>query len=112
MTGTDGQDPIFASDHSYAANQIPPMRRFRTVAPATFRVFGTPLIAGRDETWTDIAIGSPRSDAGFQNQVRPPNRLRCPSKWTSAARGPRLVQSTPQKPARASTALDRPLLRV
>ena len=27
MTGFMSQDPIFASDHSYAANQIPPLRR-------------------------------------------------------------------------------------
>ena len=43
MTGFMSQDPIFASDHSYAANQIPPLRRFIRVAPGAFQVLGTPF---------------------------------------------------------------------
>jgi putative ABC transport system permease protein len=54
MTGFESQDPIFASDHPYAPDQIPPLRRFITVAPGTFQVLGTPLLAGRDFDWTDI----------------------------------------------------------
>jgi putative ABC transport system permease protein len=54
MTGFSSQDPIFAADHSYAANQIPPLRRFITVAPAAFQVLGTPLAAGREFEWTDL----------------------------------------------------------
>src|SRR2546425_9778403 len=54
MTGTSSQNPIFASDHTYAANQIPPLRRFITAAPGTFHVLGAPLRAGREFTWTDI----------------------------------------------------------
>ena len=38
------QDPIFASDHSYAANQIPPLRRFITAAPGTFQALGGPCL--------------------------------------------------------------------
>jgi putative ABC transport system permease protein len=54
MTGFSSQDPIFASDHSYAANQIPPLRRFITVGPGAFKVLGTPLAAGREFDWTDM----------------------------------------------------------
>ena len=54
MTGFSSQDPIFASDHEYADNQIPPLRRFVRVAPGTFQVLGTPLVAGREFDWTEI----------------------------------------------------------
>ncbi|MGH8636620.1 MAG: ADOP family duplicated permease, partial [Burkholderiales bacterium] len=54
MTGFSSQDPIFASDHNYAANTIPPLRRFIRVAPRAFQVLGTPLAAGREYDWTDI----------------------------------------------------------
>jgi predicted permease len=54
MTGFESQDPIFASDHAYAADQIPPLRRFITVGPGVFQVLGTPLAAGREFDWTDI----------------------------------------------------------
>jgi putative ABC transport system permease protein len=54
MTGYMSQDPIYASDHRYSADQIPPLRRFITAAPGTFAVLGTPLAAGREFTWTDI----------------------------------------------------------
>lgn len=54
MTGYSSQDPIFASDHSYEANQIPPLRRFFTAAPGTFEALGVPLLAGREYSWTDI----------------------------------------------------------
>jgi predicted permease len=54
MTGSKSQDPIFASDHTYAPNAIPTLRRFITAAPGTFTAFGTPVVAGREYTWTDI----------------------------------------------------------
>jgi putative ABC transport system permease protein len=54
MTGYMSQDPIFASDHSYAANQIPPLRRFITAAPGAFHALGTPMRAGREFSWTEI----------------------------------------------------------
>jgi predicted permease len=54
MTGFSSQDPIVASDHTYAANQIPPLRRYITAAPGTFQALGVPLVAGREFTWTDI----------------------------------------------------------
>jgi predicted permease len=54
MTGLSSQDPIFASDHTYAANSIPPLRYFIRVAPGTFRTLGTPLAAGREYEWADL----------------------------------------------------------
>ncbi len=54
MTGFSSQDPIFASDHSYAADTIPPLRRFIRVAPGAFQVLGTPLAAGREYDWTEL----------------------------------------------------------
>jgi predicted permease len=54
MTNNRSQDPIAAQDRTYRPDQIPPLRRFMTAAPGTFRTLGTPLIAGREYTWTDI----------------------------------------------------------
>lgn len=54
MTDFQSQDPIFASDHTYAANQIPTLRRFITAAPGTFQTLGASLVAGREYTWADI----------------------------------------------------------
>ena len=36
MTGFSSQNPVQAGDHTYAANQIPPLRRFLRAAPGTF----------------------------------------------------------------------------
>src|ERR1700735_734453 len=46
-------DPVFAQDRSYAEGELPPIRRFKRIAPGSFATLGTPLIAGRDITWTD-----------------------------------------------------------
>ena len=54
MTASRSQDPIAASDRTYRSDQIPPLRRFITAAPGSFRALGTPLIAGREYTWADI----------------------------------------------------------
>ncbi|MCC6536604.1 MAG: ABC transporter permease [Bryobacterales bacterium] len=57
MTNNTSQDPVFASDRTYADNQIPPLRRFLTAAPGTFATLGAPLVAGREFTWTEIHGG-------------------------------------------------------
>jgi predicted permease len=54
MTGFSSQDPIFASDHTYADNTIPPLRYFIRAAPGTFQALGTPLVAGREYEWADL----------------------------------------------------------
>ncbi|MBZ5676870.1 MAG: ABC transporter permease [Acidobacteriia bacterium] len=54
LEGFDNNDVLFAEDKTYTAGQIPPVRRYRNVTPGFFQTTGTPLIAGRDFTWTDI----------------------------------------------------------
>ena len=49
-----GNDLLYARDKTYGPNQIPPIREFRYVTPGFFKTDGTPLIAGRDYTWTDV----------------------------------------------------------
>lgn len=53
MGGNTSTDLMFARDHTYREGQIPPLRRFIFVSPGIHRTLGTPLIAGRDFTWTD-----------------------------------------------------------
>jgi predicted permease len=52
--GNDSTDLLYAEDRAYAEGQLPPLRRFKFVAPGFFQTIGTPLVAGRDYTWTDI----------------------------------------------------------
>src|SRR5262249_10864538 len=54
LEGFNSNDVLFAEDKEYAVGQIPPIRRFRFVSPRFFETTGTPLIAGRDFTWTDL----------------------------------------------------------
>jgi predicted permease len=52
---TEGQprNAIYA-DNTAADVQVPPLRVAKFVSPGLFKMQGTPLIAGRDFTWTDI----------------------------------------------------------
>jgi predicted permease len=54
MDGNSSNDLVFAQDRAYSEGQIPPIRRFAFVIPGFFATEGTPLVAGRDFTWTDI----------------------------------------------------------
>ncbi len=54
MEGFNSNDLVYAEDKTYAAGQIPPVRRFRFISPGYFETTGTNLIAGRDFTWTDL----------------------------------------------------------
>jgi predicted permease len=54
MDGNNWMDPIFAEDHSYAPGELPPLCRFVMSSPEFFQTMGTPLIAGRTYTWSDI----------------------------------------------------------
>ena len=54
MDMEDSNDLLFAQDRSYAEGDIPPIRRFKFISPGFFRTLGTPLVAGRDITWTDM----------------------------------------------------------
>jgi predicted permease len=46
-------DPVFAEDRVYSEGQIPTLRLFRFVAPGFLKTMGTPLVTGRDLTWSD-----------------------------------------------------------
>ena len=52
--GNNSTDLLYADDRFYAEGQLPPLRRFKFVAPGFFSTIGTPLVAGRDYAWTDI----------------------------------------------------------
>jgi predicted permease len=47
-------DPVYAEDHTYRPGQLAPIRRFKFISPGLLATMGTPLVAGRDFTWTDI----------------------------------------------------------
>ncbi len=53
MDGNGNFDPVFAEDRVYAEGQLPPVRQFKHVTPGFLSTMGTPLVAGRDVTWTD-----------------------------------------------------------
>jgi predicted permease len=59
MDGRDWFNPVFAQDQTYAEGQLPPIRRFKFVSPGFLKTLGTPLVAGRDVTWTDIYNSTP-----------------------------------------------------
>ena len=54
LEGLSNNDVLFAEDKTYTVGQIPPIRRIRAVTPGFFKTTGTPLVAGRDFTWTDL----------------------------------------------------------
>ncbi len=46
--------PITVEDHVYPPGQNPPRARFGFLGPGYLKTQGTPIVAGRDYTWTDI----------------------------------------------------------
>jgi putative ABC transport system permease protein len=54
LEGFNSNDVLWAEDKTYAPGQIPPIRRFRFMSPGYLQTLGTPLIAGRDFTWTEL----------------------------------------------------------
>jgi predicted permease len=53
LDGDGWHDPVFAEDRTYSEGQIPALRLFRFVAPGFLKTMGTPLVTGRDLTWSD-----------------------------------------------------------
>jgi predicted permease len=51
--GAGWTDVVFAKDSALASDENP-ICRFQFAAPGFFKTFGTPLVAGRDITWSDI----------------------------------------------------------
>jgi putative ABC transport system permease protein len=56
--GAGWTDVIYAKDSAHARSEIPTCR-FQFVAPGFFQTFGTPLLAGRDYTWSEIYNKAP-----------------------------------------------------
>jgi predicted permease len=54
MDGNSSMDPVFAEDHTYTEGQLAPLRRFKFITPGFVETLGTPLVAGRELTWTDL----------------------------------------------------------
>jgi putative ABC transport system permease protein len=54
MDGEDNTNPLFAERVPVPEGRLPPLRRFKSVAPGYFETMGNPIIAGRAITWTDI----------------------------------------------------------
>ena len=54
MDGEDNTNPLFVEHVNVPEGQLPPLRRFKTVAPGYFEAMGNPVIAGRAIGWTDI----------------------------------------------------------
>jgi len=53
MDGSDTNDLLYAQDRIYGEGELPPIRRFKFIAPGFFATLGTHLVAGRDITWDD-----------------------------------------------------------
>jgi predicted permease len=54
MDGEDNANPLNVEDFPVAEGEMPPLRRFKSVAPGFFETMGNPLVAGRAITWSDI----------------------------------------------------------
>jgi putative ABC transport system permease protein len=54
LEGFNASNVVYAQDKVYTSGEIPAIRSFRFVSPGYFKSIGTPLIAGRDYTWTDL----------------------------------------------------------
>jgi predicted permease len=54
MDGIKNSDPVFVEERPSPVTKLPPLRRFKHIAPGFFQTMGNPLLAGRDFTWTDI----------------------------------------------------------
>jgi predicted permease len=54
MEGRNSNDVLEAEDHTVAAGKVPPLRRYKFIAPGYFHTMGRPFLAGRDLNWNDI----------------------------------------------------------
>ena len=59
MDGDNSNDPIFVEEFPVAADQIPPLRRFKWIAPGYFETMGNPIVAGRGISWDDVRLVAP-----------------------------------------------------
>jgi len=54
VTDFQSNNSVFVEDKPLAEGQVAPLRRIKFVSPNLFQTLRTPMIAGRDFTWTDI----------------------------------------------------------
>jgi predicted permease len=54
MDGNQSTDVVLAEDHAGKPGQLPPLRRFKFIAPGYFRTMGRQFMAGRDLSWNDV----------------------------------------------------------
>src|SRR5260221_2857235 len=59
MDSEGWHDPILLEGRTYAEGEVPPLRLFKFVSPGFLKTLGTPLIAGREITWTDTYNKTP-----------------------------------------------------
>jgi len=59
MDGDNSNDPIFVEEFPVAGDQLPPLRRFKWIAPGYFETMGNPIVAGRSITWDDVRLKAP-----------------------------------------------------
>ncbi len=54
MDGEDNANPLYVEGSPVADDRLPPLRRFKSVAPGYFETMGNRLVAGRSPTWAEI----------------------------------------------------------
>lgn len=54
MDGNTTADVLSIEDHPLAEGKMPPVRRFKFIAPGYFQTMGRRFVAGRDLTWADL----------------------------------------------------------
>jgi predicted permease len=59
MDGNQSSDPIFVEEFPVEGDQLPPIRRFKWIAPGYFETMGNPIVAGRSLTWDDVRLKAP-----------------------------------------------------
>jgi putative ABC transport system permease protein len=59
MDGNASNDPIFVEELPGRNGQMPPLRRFKWIAPGYFEAMGNRILAGRAITWNDIYTYAP-----------------------------------------------------
>jgi predicted permease len=59
MDGNSSNDPIFVEEFPVEGDQLPPLRRFKWIAPGYFETMGNSIVAGRSVTWDDVRLKAP-----------------------------------------------------
>jgi putative ABC transport system permease protein len=54
MDGEDNGNPLEVEHFPVPEGQLPPLRRYKSVAPGYFEAMGNRIVAGRSITWTDV----------------------------------------------------------